>query len=73
VGDTTYGKSPHNRLFRERLGSDRLLLAAVEIGFEHPATGERIHIVAPLDPEFSALVRTLGWEKHVSQNWLCGT
>jgi tRNA pseudouridine65 synthase len=31
VGDTTYGRSEHNRYFRERFGLDRLALHAEEL------------------------------------------
>lgn len=36
IGDTTYGKGDHNRLFRERFGAGRLLLHADRITFEDP-------------------------------------
>jgi tRNA pseudouridine65 synthase len=61
VGDSTYGKGRHNRLFRELFGSQRLLLACVRLEFTHPGTGAPIVIDAPLAPEFEALVERLGW------------
>ena len=39
VGDSTYGKGRHNRLFAERFGVQRLLLACMRLEFAHPATG----------------------------------
>ena len=39
IGDATYGKGRHNRLFAQLFGSHRLLLACVELGLTHPATG----------------------------------
>jgi 23S rRNA pseudouridine1911/1915/1917 synthase len=39
VGDLTYGADP---TFAERLGLDRQWLHAVELGFTHPRTGERV-------------------------------
>lgn len=70
VGDTTHGKSLHNRLFRERLGSGRLLLAAVEMEFDHPRDGRPLRLVAPLDETFTNVLRQLGWEQAVPVSWL---
>jgi tRNA pseudouridine65 synthase len=61
VGDSTYGKGRHNRLFRELFGSDRLLLACVELRFDHPLTGVPLTIRAPLADDFAAVVKALGW------------
>lgn len=47
IGDTTYGKSEHNRFWRER-GLARLALHAVALAFTHPGTGAAVKIVAPL-------------------------
>lgn len=41
VGDATYGKGRHNRLFQELFGCRRLLLACVELRLRHPVSGER--------------------------------
>lgn len=48
IGDVRYGKGEHNRLFRERFGLHRLALHAAELAFDHPTTGERLRIEAPL-------------------------
>jgi len=61
VGDTTHGKGRHNRLFLERFGSGRLLLAAVEMEFLHPDDDRTVRLAAPLDPLFAGVVRQLGW------------
>ena len=39
IGDSTYGKGRHNRLFAELFGVQRLLLACVRLEFAHPVTG----------------------------------
>lgn len=52
VGDTTHGKGPHNRLFRERLGIRRLLLTAQRLAFVHPFTQQPLRISAPLDRDW---------------------
>lgn len=59
VGDSTYGKGVHNRLFRELFGVQRLLLACTRL--ELPPLGERraLRIEAPLAPEFGALLAQL--------------
>ena len=42
IGDTSYGKGEHNRLFRREWGCDRLLLAATSLQLEHPLTGAQL-------------------------------
>lgn len=61
VGDTTYGKARHNRLFTEMFGSRRLLLACTRLVLSHPSDGALITIDAPLDADFSGLLQSLGW------------
>lgn len=61
IGDATYGKGRHNRMFAERLDSDRLLLACTQLRVTHPINGDRLTIEAPLAPDFAALLRRLGW------------
>lgn len=61
IGDTTYGKSRHNRLFTERFGSTRLLLACTVLGFPHPTSGEMTVVSAPLTGHFADVVTALGW------------
>lgn len=60
IGDTTYGQGRHNRLFRERFGSARLLLHALSLRLRHPLTGEWLSIVAPPPPDFAAVAAALG-------------
>jgi tRNA pseudouridine65 synthase len=66
VGDSTYGKGRHNRLFRELFGSERLLLACVGLRFDHPITGVSLTIRAPLADDFAAVVEALGWTAAAS-------
>lgn len=60
IGDTTYGQGRHNRLFRERFGSARLLLHALSLRLAHPLTGEPLALVAPPPPDFAAVASALG-------------
>ncbi|GAB3242422.1 pseudouridine synthase family protein [Chitinimonas naiadis] len=61
IGDATYGKGRHNRLFTELYGSQRLLLACTRLAFDHPVSGTRVTVDAPLADEFQTLCETLGW------------
>lgn len=46
IGDTRYGKSTHNHLFKNHFQVSRLLLAATTLKFTHPYTREEINIEA---------------------------
>jgi tRNA pseudouridine65 synthase len=63
IGDATYGKGRHNRLFTALFGSDRLLLACVELRLVHPATGEPLVLRAPPAADFGAVAAALGWDE----------
>jgi tRNA pseudouridine65 synthase len=70
IGDTTYGRGEHNRLFREKLVCHRLLLHAWSLEFCHPATSEQIRIHAPLDKEFNAVIAAFKWgEALARERW----
>ena len=53
IGDANHGRGRHNRYFAERFGHGRLMLAATEIVFRHPVSGETLHLKA--EPEASFL------------------
>ena len=60
IGDSTYGKGRHNRLFAERFGSRRLLLACTRLEFPAlPGRDAPLHVEAPLAPEFAELLAAL--------------
>ena len=59
VGDVRHGDGRHNRLFRARLSSHRLLLWATRLSFTHPYSGEAIRIDAP--PSDAEVLTALGW------------
>ena len=61
IGDATYGKGRHNRFFAERFACHRLLLACTELCFDHPASGRRLRIAAPVSGEFAAALAHPGW------------
>ncbi len=61
IGDTRYGKSVHNYFFRDRFNCGRLLLAALEIEFNHPITGKDVTITAEPDNGFRSVLAQLNW------------
>ena len=70
IGDATYGKGRHNRLFQALFGCQRLLLACVELRLPHPVSGESLTITAPLAAEFAEVVRRMGWAGRLPARWL---
>ncbi|WP_421621046.1 pseudouridine synthase [Alkalilimnicola ehrlichii] len=62
IGDTTYGKGPHNRLFRERLECYSLLLRSMALRFTAPWCGERREVSAGIDQEWGRVLLALGME-----------
>jgi tRNA pseudouridine65 synthase len=61
IGDATYGKGRHNRYFAEQLGCHRLLLACIELAFDHPIDGRRLNVKAPVSGEFAATLARFDW------------
>jgi len=61
IGDATFGKGRHNRLFAELFGCPRLLLACTAMRLAHPHGAAPLDLRAALAPEFAALVAALGW------------
>lgn len=61
IGDTSHGRSEHNRLFQSEWQVGRLLLHARRLAFTHPHSGERMAFVAPLDRQFQTVIDTFGW------------
>ena len=59
IGDSSHGDIRHNRLFREHFKVSRLLLIAQELSFAHPATDQKISLVASRDFEFEQALKQL--------------
>ncbi|WP_236580385.1 RluA family pseudouridine synthase [Rubrivivax sp. A210] len=55
VGDPKYGDFARNKAWARQQGVARMFLHAAELGFDHPAGGERVTLKAPLPPEFATL------------------
>lgn len=66
IGDTSYGKSVHNRFFAARFDAPRLLLMAKELRFKHPFTGLPIHLEATPDAAFQRVLDALPWKPILS-------
>jgi tRNA pseudouridine65 synthase len=61
VGDVSYGDGRHNRLFREKFDCHRLLLHAYSLAFDHPSSGKRLQVMAPVPALFQRLCIAFGW------------
>ncbi|MHC3994635.1 tRNA pseudouridine(65) synthase TruC [Thiomicrolovo sp. ZZH C-3] len=61
VGDTKYGRTEHNNLFREHFNCHRLLLASTKLELPHPVTGEPLCIAASVGEVFEAVMAQFGW------------
>ncbi len=59
IGDVRYGKSEHNRIFRQSFALPRLALHAARMRFEHPATGRRLDLRARLPAELAQALEQL--------------
>lgn len=66
IGDATYGKGRHNRLFQELFGCQRLLLACTEMRLVHPVSSKPLILAAPLADDFGAVIDQLGWETYIA-------
>jgi len=60
VGDVNYGSGVINRHYRARYALHRLALHAVSIAFDHPVSGSRIHVVAPVPDDLAPALLALG-------------
>ncbi|AKH70020.1 23S RNA-specific pseudouridylate synthase [Spongiibacter sp. IMCC21906] len=65
IGDAKHGRGRHNRYFAEHFDCPRLLLHSYISSFQHPLSGEKIMIQAPLDEAFSALLQRFSWSDAV--------
>jgi 23S rRNA pseudouridine955/2504/2580 synthase len=59
VGDDKYGDFAANKALAKAWRFDRMFLHARELGFDHPSSGERITLAAPLPGDCAAFVAAL--------------
>ncbi|HEY6897037.1 MAG TPA: pseudouridine synthase [Rhodocyclaceae bacterium] len=69
IGDATYGKGRHNRMFQERLDCHRLLLACAAMTFTHPVSGQPLALNGPLADDFAILMKRLDWFEALPPQW----
>ena len=61
IGDATFGKGRHNRLFAQLFGVSRLLLECTRMQLAHPRSGDALDLSAPLAEDFARVLDALGW------------
>lgn len=61
IGDATFGKGVHNRMFQQAFDSHRLLLHCAALAFTHPVSGQRLSVTAAPSGELAAVLAALGW------------
>jgi tRNA pseudouridine65 synthase len=59
VGDVNYGSGPINRHYRSTYGLRRLALHAYGIAFDHPVSGTRVAITAPMPDDLGLALERL--------------
>ncbi|NTV10895.1 MAG: pseudouridylate synthase [Zoogloea sp.] len=65
IGDATFGKGRHNRLFQQLFDCHRMLLACIGMRLPHPVTGQPLILSAPPAEDFMTVVDALGWRACV--------
>lgn len=61
LGDDRYGHPPTNRFFEEKNALDRTFLHLVRLEFDHPTSGQRMLVEAPMPGDLRAVLeRTSG-------------
>ena len=66
VGDPKYGDFAQNKALAKQKRFERMFLHARELSFDHPASGERVCLQAPLPDDCLALCQSLGAAAHAS-------
>jgi tRNA pseudouridine65 synthase len=61
VGDTKHGRGEHNKLFRKKFNSHRLLLHSHRVTFIHPVSKEKIFIEARVDEVFKKMFKIFNY------------
>lgn len=61
IGDATYGKGRHNRLFQQEFGCHRLLLACTRLRLPHPVSGETLTLEAAVSDDFQVVLDDTRW------------
>lgn len=56
IGDRPHGCNKQNKFFLEKFDMNTMLLHASKMEFDHPVTGNRVTIMAPLHSEFTRMI-----------------
>ena len=67
VGDVAHGSGAINRHYRANYNLHRLALHACMVAFDHPATGGRIEITAPIPDDLGDVLGLLGLPRSAPQ------
>jgi 23S rRNA (uracil1939-C5)-methyltransferase len=59
IGDDRYGHAPTNRYFAEKYSLDRAFLHCARLEIDHPDTGARLVIEAPLAGDLRAVLERI--------------
>lgn len=71
IGDTTHGKSEHNRIFTRRYQVSRLLLHAASVVLKHPFSGDTLALVALPDAPMCHILDDLASHAGLTRHdWL---
>ena len=71
IGDATFGKGQHNRLFARLYGINRLLLACVRMRLSHPCRHAMLDLYAPPAEDFTDVAMQLGWRIGRERDYTC--
>jgi tRNA pseudouridine65 synthase len=63
IGDRPHGCNKQNKLVKEHWGLTTMLLHAQQAEFGHPTTGEPVVVTAPLQADFTSVMKVLFPEK----------
>jgi 23S rRNA pseudouridine1911/1915/1917 synthase len=58
-GERVYDRPPHGKPWPDGSRAQRVMLHAATLGFDHPATGKRLHFTSPLPKDMAELLRKL--------------
>lgn len=65
IGDVNYGSGSINRHYRSQYGLHRLALHAYAVAFDHPVTGARVSVTAPVPDDLGLVFDRLDLPRFV--------
>ncbi|CAK9885865.1 MAG: tRNA pseudouridine synthase C [Candidatus Erwinia impunctatus] len=64
IGDSAHGDLKQNRSAAIHFGMNRLMLHASQLTLDHPVTGQKVCLSAPLDPCWEEVMTCFNWQQH---------